>query len=679
MPFAGEEFSTTFNSKGNVGSGPVVGVGEPPRPLGERVQRAAKDISKAVAQGLTFGFSDEISAYMNEQIGAGGQIPYETRLAAERGRLEEMSNWVRVPGEITGGLASAVVGGGVGLAAKTIVPGVKAGAALAAKLPGWLKAAGLGGVYGGAYGAGTGEGGVEGRARSAEVGALFGAGAGVALYPVLKAIQWGGKKLGDTLRKRFFPKEAAKRKVVEAFERDQINKLKGLARLKGLGPQATLADIGGRNVQGVARAVAGAPGSAANRAEIMLEQRAGGEEARISTRINKNVAAAEFHAAEEAFLNEMRTNAQPIYEQAYQAHQSIMTPGLERLLQSDVGKKALSEAAFIAQTERASGQAKYLGAVDEELTEAARAAAEIGKMATVGRPGVTRGFSLETWDVIKRGFDSLLDSPAFRNELTGKLNKKGFAVDQLRRALIKELDKQTGGAGGLYAKARATYAGDAEVVGALREGTKALSLDPAQITRRLAELSKAGQEAFRTGAAKAMKDIVSKTPDMASGARRLFGNSRLRAQLRAIAKTPEDYTAMSRSLIAEMRFSKTKHHVLGGSQTAPRLAEQADVLSSTGGTAGAVLGSSIPGVHPLVGSAIGRRIGAALFGKSGDEFTTEIGKLLFSRNPAENQRALDEIFRRHGLDQLDSAVKRSIGQGILAAISQQAGKVQGSD
>src|SRR3546814_9417357 len=102
------------------------------------------------------------------------------------------------------------------------------------------------------------------------------------------------------------------------------------ARLRALGPQATLADAGGENLAGLARAAAGVPGPAKNRAAMTLNARAEGEAGRITQKINKNLKPQDYFGAEDAFLDRLRTNANDLYGEAYRAGQHLESKTLDR-------------------------------------------------------------------------------------------------------------------------------------------------------------------------------------------------------------------------------------------------------------------------------------------------------------------------------------------------------------
>ena len=416
----------------------------------ESAFKTVDDLVRSLASGMTFGYADEIAAAAET---ATGDKSYSENLAAQQARDKTIPPYVSIPGEITGAVGTAVAGG----------PVMAGGKALAG-LPGWLRATTLGGGYGALFGSGHAEQGQ--RLKGAALGGGAGAATGLAAYPIIQGAQWGVNQLAEAIRGRARPRVGALRKLGEAITRDEMTPSRVRARLQNLGPQGTLTDAGGENVLSLGRAVSGSPGVARNRAITTFNQRAAGEGDRIAKIVSSRLSPDDFYAAEEGFVKALRTKAAPLYQEAYQQNQSIMTPPLKRLLQSRHTQRALRETVTIVEAERASGASKYLGAIDDELTQAARFAREVGKMdrRNVPREGLAKGFSLETWDQIKRGFDSLLESKTYRNEITQRLNQKGRAVNEMRVRLLKELDKATGGEKSIYAQARKIYAGDAEVV-----------------------------------------------------------------------------------------------------------------------------------------------------------------------------------------------------------------------
>lgn len=179
--------------------------------------------TRALAQGLTLGFSDEIAAaaqnplsFLGSTFGLGmgdGGKEYEQALKAERDALAEYRKaypYSSLAWEVGGAAAPMVAS----LVAAPFTGGASTAAAaptagrLAGVMSSGLRGAISGGKYGAAYGFGSGEGDVFNRAANAGVNAVAGAGLGGALGTVLGAgkeylvngfVNWLRNKAGDRM------------------------------------------------------------------------------------------------------------------------------------------------------------------------------------------------------------------------------------------------------------------------------------------------------------------------------------------------------------------------------------------------------------------------------------------------------------------------------------------------
>lgn len=625
----------------------------------EEAGKRGEDVGRAVASGMTFGLADEAAAGLSSLTGIGaqegGQGDYESNLAAERARDEQIPLGTRIAGEVTGGL---MTGSGLARGVSALAP--RAATAFS-QLPGFTRATLLGGGYGGAYGFGTGEGGAANRALSTGTGAALGAATGAIMYPAMKAAEAGVRAVGRGIQNRMGPTTAAQRKVLEAIQRDEMTPQKVSARLRSLGPQATLADAGGENLTGLARAAASVPGPAKNRAAQTLNARASGEAGRITQKINQGLKPTDYFAAEEQFLGQLKNNAASLYDDAYRAGKQLESKALSKLLERPVARKAMLEAADLA-----SINGRRLSQLDPTLTAQLREAAKLGLVdpSVIPKGGVGRGITTEAIDDLKRGIDSMIDKE--RNQLTGSLNKRGALLADFKRQLLREVDSLNPA----YAKARAAYAGDAEVLSALREGRNALKLDPEEIRRTLSGMSDAAKESYRSGAARALKDIVDNTPDTTSAARRLFSKDVMRSRLREIFPDQETYNALARTLNAEQRFQQVRNTVLGGSPTQPRLAEQADLGFDPG---------ILQGAARNPGSFIGNVARGAYqrLTQPNPDLARELSKTLFNRNQPMNQQAIDALLSRQQIGQISQQNLNAIESALMRSLAQQEGRVSG--
>tara|TARA_R110002126_G_scaffold291347_1_gene451770 strand:+ start:728 stop:2401 length:1674 start_codon:yes stop_codon:yes gene_type:complete len=130
--------------------------------------------TRAVAQGISFGFGDEIEALFMSQIKG---TSYKKEVEKIRNDIEgfrKSNPLLAYGGEIGGGVLSAIGGG---LAVRGLTAGAKAAGAASKAAPTLLSSAGrsaaVGAGQGALYGAGTGEG-VEGRLTGAAIGGAAG-------------------------------------------------------------------------------------------------------------------------------------------------------------------------------------------------------------------------------------------------------------------------------------------------------------------------------------------------------------------------------------------------------------------------------------------------------------------------------------------------------------------------
>lgn len=620
---------------------------------------------------------------------AGGDITstYETARDLEKQRVEKYRQ-DNPPGAIKIGDKVYAAPGASGYVGEELLGGlVTGGPAKAAAtgggkmfsaLPQWAQASTLGGMWGagtGALSADPGE-----RAKGAAIGGTVGATVPLAITGARAGKNLASATVGGYFRARTNPEEQALRVMRTNLGYDDVSVDEAVRRLREMGPQATFSDVADENVMGLARGAAGVPGEAKRRILDTFKTRAKGEAGRIAPHVTKNLGPGDYLASEEALLGKLGKNATGVYTPAYQKNPAIPTSNnLANFLKQPEARIGIAEAASIVRHKRLRGENVFLGPIDDELTEAARFARELGKMQQpIPKEGIAKNFSLETWDHIKQGLDTLLASEKYTNKFTGKLNRQGVQLAKTKDWLVGMLDGATGGEKSLYAKARAQYSGDAEMVSALREGAKVGNKSVEMIKRELADLSDAAKDAYRNGAARHyMEKTLERVPDTASIATRLENTPMARDKLRALFPTETDYNAFKKVLDAEMRFAETRNFIGAGSRTAP-MGEDIKNLRNVAGSVGALLGSELPFGHALVASTTGRRIMQALVGDNTAAFNNEISKMLTTMNPAEQQAIIDGL-RRVGTSpwgqQLSPQMRNAMMLGATA-VGQQTGRSQ---
>jgi hypothetical protein len=177
---------------------------------------------------------------------------------------------------------------------------------------------------------------------------------------------------------------------------------------------------------------------------------------------------------------------------------------------------------------------------------------------------VTKVPNMRTLDAGKKGLDAIIESEG-RDEF-GRLNQRGRAVNQVRLALLDELDKVNPD----YKAARAAWSGHSASLDAVKFGRNLTRMNPDQITEEFSAMPPNDQEFARLGAADALLERLGKTATSGDEAKALVKNEWTKGQLRPIFRTETDFTKFIDSVAAERRMFEADRRILGGSQTAER-------------------------------------------------------------------------------------------------------------
>jgi hypothetical protein len=212
-----------------------------------------------------------------------------------------------------------------------------------------------------------------------------------------------------------------------------------------------------------------------------------------------------------------------------------------------------------------------------------------------GEPIIGKVPTMRLLAVAKEGLDRMLQSPGMRNELTGKLNKEGVAIDKLRGAFVKELDALNSD----YKAARAQWSGASQSIENLRLGQDIFKMEPEAIAEAVKDMTPNDKEFFKLGAASTLRKMIGQTGKAGDETRRLIGTQYARDQLRSMFDTPEQFDKFFKALNAEHMMFSTWSKTYGGSITAERWAEDTSSgklsgLVSLGASAGHALHGSMP-------------------------------------------------------------------------------------
>lgn len=517
-----------------------------------------KGLARSAASGLTFNFSDEaIAKYRSVTEG----IPYEQALQEERDALKKFREQypaAALGSEIAGsiptmfvpGLGGAKVAQGAGRIAKIINSPLAQAAQVGAKQ------GAIGGI-GGAEGDFTTRegiadrltGGLEGGAMGAAVGSAL-TGAGRVLSPALKA---GLERMSPEK----YSGDVAMQKVLQDLQRSGMTPEQArdkFIEMRQAGVPGSYFDVS-PSLTSRAEAIAQRPGEAGEALTQDVIERQQGQRQRIVEQAKERLEAKQpyFESVDDA-VAALRTNADPLYKEAYKAN---LKPETQYALQEVMDRV---NAAF----PKASKYAEQLYAADGKAFRDTGTEALYSKDFT-GLP------KLQQYDYIMRGLGQVVDK---NTDVAGNITQLGGAAKRLRGEIAEILDNQVPE----FGAARAQYKGDMEVKNALLDARKNFFReDPESLARDWEKMSDAEKIAYRAGAMKAIRDKLFDSADYTDATKRIGEAVQNRRDVLKIIMPEENAQLFQDYLGMEARLAANAQKIKGGSPTARRLAGAKDL------------------------------------------------------------------------------------------------------
>ena len=593
----------------------------------------------SVAQGPTFGFADEIAGAVSAPFGPGSlkenYLNVRDMFRGAADAQEKENPWTT---GITRGMAAApTVGFGVPVlqGAKVANPGL---------LMRMAQAGGSGAAFGSLAGLGSStKNSLQGMAEDTASGGLAGGIFGAAMTPVADVAGAGYKavasRVSDSEAGRY-----AKQKVAEAFARDRVipevgansesaaSLVKGrLARFAKLGEEATVADAGGQNTRALLDVQATLPGHTKQAVETMIHDRQAGRGVRLRSAAEAGLNPSGLRLTEtvDDLVKRRSEAARPLYEKL---HEMIVpaTPKLQGIVDAAEKLGAGTEARTIATAK----QVPYTLSEDGTTTMAVR-----------------------DLDHLKQGLDDLIGSPKHTDQITGRVDKVGGALQTLKQQLVDELDTATKGA---YKSARDAWAGPSALIDAANDGRKFLSLDDQGITKAISNMADSEVEAFRLGAYEALRNKLGKQSGQTE-ILNMWKEPATQERLKSLFGNEREFRLFASSVAKEGRL-KALESVGRGSQTAARQYGAGDLdVSAIGDVAGAAKDITTGNVPSLLG-----KVGHAWNKVATPEPVRDaIGQILLSKG-VQGQReinALAQIMQ----DVSDARMRNTLGIGVFGS------------
>ena len=356
-----------------------------------------------------------------------------------------------------------------------------------------------------------------------------------------------------------------------------------------------------------------------------------------------------FYQQEQDMVQNLRANASTLYDEAYNFG-TVNDPTITRVLQNPRFKTFFDEAKKIADNEKLAAElrgenpAKYV--LDDIFI-----GDEAGNITLAKLPDV------RTLDYIKRGMDAVIDK-GYRGE--GMSSAEANSLKDLKKSMVSALDKATEVDGvSAYKTARAQYAGDAEVLDALRTGMSDFKkLDPEQVVAMMKGFSAAEQEAFKTGAIRNVYATVMDPSGNINAAQRVIGSPEARDRLKALFPSQAKFDLFEAALQRENQLFQQSNKILSGSPSARRLAG-IEAFDEGESAVNAFVGNSITGgwVNSLMNLAATTATKAGI----SDDVAAKVAKLLSSSKPEEVAAAV-KILERNAAKAQQTVQKLNTGE-----------------
>lgn len=408
-----------------------------------------------------------------------------------------------------------------------------------------------------------------------------------------------------------------------------------LEELNKRGPWATLGDVGGQGARDLSETFAQVPGKARTAATKVFKVRAAARGRRLREGIKQVLSSEDLDTTVAQIAKARNAEALPHLETAL-THGTVKSPTVVNLV---TRQKLLKKFVKQAQGDLSLGPVKPTD------------------MRLVHQAYVKLNERIRSLEAAR--------TPAAKE--IRELLKLRSMKSRFRTALVKEIPE--------YGQYLEKYASGASLKSAAELGSTFEKFNARGIRNWMKDASQQEQEMFVIGAARALKDKVSKTINTGGSPKALFGSDELRSRMRALFPNNSEGQKQFREfrkLIVEQEtpFIELERQAMGGSPTARRLAQQQqtrmpDWVAAAGAEA-AMPGAAIPTLISRAGlRAFLKRFRGAPTKRQGEM----IADVLYTTSGEINRKMLGRL--------ISSAKDQTDIRAILAAVSAAAGSFGG--
>jgi hypothetical protein len=461
------------------------------------------------------------------------------------------------------------------------------------------------------------------------------------------------KGAGSWLRERFLPNDASAKRRAEQMLYDAVVKRSkmtpqqmeaAMAQDRAMGVPSVLANLSPATAR-LTRGVAKVGSEGADTVEDVLGKQKFGARERTYSQVKKGLQPGDYYADEAKLVQDLRGSAKTMYDEAY-AWGDVDDPRIVEALKNPQFQAFFQKARSIADTEATAAKLRGEDPSRFALPEIYK---PTGKFTESGAEilELTKLPDVRTLDYIKRGIDASIES-GFRGQ--GMSTAEASALRSLRKEFVNAIDENVPA----YRSARQEYAGDMEVIDAMRAGMNDFGkLDHEQVIDMLSKMGKAEKTAFRTGVARDLYATVMRPSNEPDAARRIIGSPEMQLKLQPLFDDPAQFNLFKNALERESVLFKNASRILGGSDTAENLAIK-ESLSGSGSLFDALDRAATGG--NFTNSLAGLALTALSKGQMTSKTADKLSEMLMAKDPAE-VAAVVRYLEQHAAGLAPKAVK----------------------
>jgi len=635
----------------------------PPPSLGAGAARAF------LGEGLGMGWGDEAEAWIRSKLmGQGDYSALRKDINKEYGRFAERYPVTSGALEFAGGAAPAVAAmmmtPATGGAA---APAAAAGASRAVGALGriasspYARSGAIGTTQGVISGAGTSE---EGeRATGAAGGALMGAGIGLASPAAIRTAKSGlDWILERALPTEKFVKQRALGKIYDQLENEGMKPGDVLAKSiddYSMNVPSMFANASPSLIR-LADAAANRAGKASAMVRNAFDELKEGSRERVMQQVRTGISGKNYFQDEADAVARLRADSKSDYDKAY-AFGSVMDPRVNKVLENPKFAEFFKRAQQIADNEASAAELRGQNPAQFKLQELYKIKTDKdGNMIGFEKTAVP---DVRTLDYIKRGIDSVIES-GFEGK--GITKPEASSLKELRKAFIEAVDQatidpKTGKSA--YAEARRNFAGDMEVIDAMRVGYNDFNnLASEEVKMLMKNMSNSEKEAFRTGAVRNIYSMIMDPSSDINAGKRLVGSPEMRAKLAELFDSDAKRDLFMAAVKREREMFEQASKLLGGSPTVPR--REAIERLEEGSNFGEMVAQAINqgGFKDALVAIASRAISKA---KMTDDVAEEVAKRLLSKSPSDVAAAVKEL-EEYAIERAPRAKRLSVTEAGAA-------------